>query len=43
MKMLIIHNQYLEKGGEDEVVSAEIRMLEKFGHKVIFYKRLNIV
>jgi glycosyltransferase involved in cell wall biosynthesis len=41
MKILIIHNQYLEKGGEDEVVNAEIGMLEKFGHKIIFYKRSN--
>ncbi len=41
MKILIVHNHYLEKGGEDEVVDSEARMLEKFGHKVIFYKRSN--
>lgn len=41
MKILIIHNHYLEEGGEDQVVSSEIKMLKDFGHKVLFYERSN--
>jgi glycosyltransferase involved in cell wall biosynthesis len=41
MKILIIHNHYLEKGGEDEVVSAEVKLLEEHGHKVILYEKSN--
>lgn len=41
MKILIIHNHYFERGGEDEVVESEIKLLEKFGHKVILYRRSN--
>lgn len=41
MKVLVIHNRYLERGGEDEVVSAEIRLLEGHGHKVIYYEKSN--
>lgn len=41
MKILIAHNHYLEKGGEDEVVNAEIRLLEEHGHKVILYEKSN--
>lgn len=35
MKILQIHNFYQFKGGEDGVVEAERRMLEKAGHEVI--------
>lgn len=41
MKILLIHNQYLEKGGEDEVVKAEAQLLAEHGHKVILYKKSN--
>ncbi|MDD5465398.1 MAG: glycosyltransferase family 4 protein [Candidatus Omnitrophica bacterium] len=41
MKVLIIHNHYLEKGGEDEVFSAEAKVLEERGHKVIRYEKSN--
>lgn len=41
MKILVVHNHYLEKGGEDEVVSAEVRLLEEHGHKVILYEKSN--
>jgi len=41
MKILIVHNKYLEPGGEDEVVEAERRMLEGFGHEVVSYVRSN--
>ena len=41
MKVLIIHNHYLEKGGEDQVVSAEVKLLEEHGHRVILYEKSN--
>ncbi len=41
MKILVIHNQYLEKGGEDRVVDLEIKMLEDYGNEVIFYQCSN--
>ena len=41
MKILMVHNHYLHRGGEDEVVGAEKSLLEQFGHKVIFYERSN--
>lgn len=41
MKILIIHNHYLEKGGEDEAVSSEARLLEEHGHRVILYEKSN--
>ena len=41
MKILVVHNHYLERGGEDEAVEAEVQMLRKYGHDVIFYERSN--
>ena len=41
MRILIVHNQYQIAGGEDEVVKAEQRMLEKFRHEVVLYQRSN--
>lgn len=41
MKILLIHNHYLEKGGEDEVVTAEAKLLTEHGHKVILYEKSN--
>lgn len=41
MKILVIHNHYLEKGGEDSVVEEEIKLLERHGHKVVFYEKSN--
>lgn len=41
MKILIIHNHYLEKGGEDQAVSLEAKLLEEHGHKVIIYEKSN--
>lgn len=37
MKILIVHNHYMERGGEDSVVESEIRMLKSFGHEVTVY------
>lgn len=41
MKILIIHNYYLQPGGEDQVIEAERAMLEHFGHRVVYYSRSN--
>ena len=41
MKILMVHNCYLLPGGEDEVVRAEKKMLESFGHQVVMYERSN--
>jgi len=36
MKILMLHNRYLERGGEDESVEAEIALLRHHGHQVDF-------
>lgn len=41
MKILVVHNHYLERGGEDEVVDAEIKLLEERGHQVVIYEKSN--
>lgn len=38
MKILLAHNQYQQAGGEDQSVSAELAMLESYGHEVIQYR-----
>ncbi|MBV1776598.1 glycosyltransferase family 4 protein [Burkholderiaceae bacterium DAT-1] len=40
-KILIIHNQYQHKGGEDSVVENEIALLTERGHDVRIYTRDN--
>lgn len=41
MRILIIHNHYLESGGEDSAVATEANMLRDFGEQVILYERSN--
>ncbi len=41
MKILIIHNFYLKKGGEDTTVFSEKRILEENGHLVYLYTKSN--
>jgi glycosyltransferase involved in cell wall biosynthesis len=41
MRILVAHNRYQQRGGEDAVVAAEIRLLEAHGHQVIRYQREN--
>ena len=41
MKILIIHNHWLEEGGEDKVVNSEIKLLRNYGHQVVVYIRSN--
>lgn len=41
MNILIVHNTYQHRGGEDSVVEAEIALLRSYGHKIITYFRSN--
>ncbi|MGV8898780.1 MAG: glycosyltransferase family 4 protein [Burkholderiaceae bacterium] len=41
MKILIAHNAYQMKGGEDRVVEAEAGLLKQYGHDVEIYQRHN--
>jgi len=41
MKILIIHNHWLEEGGEDRVVNSEIKLLRNYGHQLVVYIRSN--
>ncbi|MBL7196756.1 MAG: glycosyltransferase family 4 protein [Candidatus Omnitrophica bacterium] len=41
MKILIIHNHWLEEGGEDRVVNSEIKLLRNHGHQIVVYIRSN--
>jgi glycosyltransferase involved in cell wall biosynthesis len=41
MKILVAHNSYQHRGGEDVVVEAEVAMLRAHGHEVEFYHRHN--
>ena len=41
LKVLIAHNAYQHRGGEDSVVEAEIAMLRSYGHEVVTYFRSN--
>jgi glycosyltransferase involved in cell wall biosynthesis len=40
-KILLVHNRYLQSGGEDEVYDREKRLLSDRGHQVIEYIRDN--
>ncbi len=41
MKILLVHNAYQHRGGEDAVVEAEAELLRQRGHAVIEYWRHN--
>lgn len=41
MKVMIVHNAYQQRGGEDTVVATEARLLAERGHDVVFYGRHN--
>ncbi len=40
-RILLVHNRYLERGGEDAVFEAEGRLLEERGHRVWRWERDN--
>ena len=41
MKILVAHNRYHYRGGEDTVVDAELELLRRHGHQVMLYSRDN--
>lgn len=41
MKIVFVHNAYQYFGGEDAVVSAEMALLQRYGHDVHLYRRHN--
>ena len=41
MKVLLAHNAYQQRGGEDTVVEAEAELLRSRGHEVLEYRRHN--
>lgn len=41
LKILLIHNQYQQRGGEDVVFEQERKLLESYGHTVVAYRRSN--
>ncbi len=41
MKLLLCHNYYQQRGGEDESFEAEAELLSRHGHEVIRYTRHN--
>lgn len=40
-RILVVHNAYQQRGGEDAVVGAETELLETNGHRVVHYERHN--
>jgi glycosyltransferase involved in cell wall biosynthesis len=41
MRILIVHNAYQQRGGEDAVVDAEVALLRQHGHDVELYSQHN--
>jgi glycosyltransferase involved in cell wall biosynthesis len=41
LKLLLVHNYYQQRGGEDVVFEAEARLLEEHGHQVVRYEARN--
>jgi glycosyltransferase involved in cell wall biosynthesis len=41
MKILVAHNAYQHRGGEDTVVEAEVALLRDYGHEVELYRQHN--
>ncbi len=41
MNILVVHNRYHYRGGEDTVVDAEVALLRQHGHQVMLYTRDN--
>jgi glycosyltransferase involved in cell wall biosynthesis len=42
MKIVLVHNQYQQPGGEDVVFDQERQLLENAGHQVVAYRRSNL-
>jgi len=41
LKILVAHNAYQQRGGEDSVVDAELDLLRAYGHEVELFRRHN--
>jgi glycosyltransferase involved in cell wall biosynthesis len=41
LKILLVHNEYQQPGGEDVVFEQEKRLLQRTGHEVVTYHRSN--
>jgi glycosyltransferase involved in cell wall biosynthesis len=41
LKIILVHNQYQQPGGEDVVFDQERQLLERAGHQVVLYRRSN--
>lgn len=41
MRVLMVHNAYQQRGGEDSVVESEVALLRQHGHEVHVYERHN--
>jgi glycosyltransferase involved in cell wall biosynthesis len=41
VKILVVHNTYQQRAGEEAVAGAETRLLEASGHTVVRYERFN--
>ena len=41
LKILVVHNAYQHKGGEDSVMEAEVALLCSYGHSVELFRRHN--
>lgn len=41
MKIIVVHNQYQQPGGEDTVFEQECQLLEREGNEVVVYRRSN--
>ena len=41
MRILLVHERYQQRGGEDAVAEAEAALLERNGHRVFYYSRYN--
>jgi FkbM family methyltransferase len=42
MKIMLVHNQYQQPGGEDVVFEQERGLLERAGHHIMVYQRSNV-
>ena len=42
MTILVVHNRYRVRGGEDGVFETECRLLEEAGHRVVRYEKSNL-
>jgi glycosyltransferase involved in cell wall biosynthesis len=41
MKIILVHSYYKQRGGEDESVEAEVRVLREYGHQVMEFYETN--